>query len=418
VAEGGPLAEILDGALALPARRVPAPGGRRAAADPDEDALTLAAMAALEVLGRGGTSSPAALVLATTGGPYDEGGNVQAVAEIAGLAGDLFAVELTATARDGLAALRVAGALALAGGGPVLVVASHRRGPGAASDEGDGAAAVLVGHGGVARIAPGAARAHEVRDRWRLAGQAETRVGDPSFCFTPSADLAREVSAGAGGEVAVAGPSARVDARLERELGGPGDPVAPRAGRLGAAHALARLLTALDRPVAVAAAAAGLAEACACTPLPGAAEVAERARAAVAGGRDAEGPPPEPDAAALAPYQSGPRAWRERGQDLRLEARLDADGRPRYPPAPGDGRIVPLGRTGTVLTHTRDRAYPAAAETGMAVVEVDGGGRFYGQVVPSGAVAVGQRVRLVPRVLHEGGGFVQYFWKIAPIEDA
>jgi hypothetical protein len=170
--------------------------------------------------------------------------------------------------------------------------------------------------------------------------------------------------------------------------------------------------------VAVAAAAAGLAEACACTPLPGAAEVAERARAAVAGGRDAEGPPPEPDAAALAPYQSGPRAWRERGQDLRLEARLDADGRPRYPPAPGDGRIVPLGRTGTVLTHTRDRAYPAAAETGMAVVEVDGGGRFYGQVVPSGAVAVGQRVRLVPRVLHEGGGFVQYFWKIAPIEDA
>ena len=49
----------------------------------------------------------------------------------------------------------------------------------------------------------------------------------------------------------------------------------------------------------------------------------------------------------------------------------------------------------------------------MAVVELDGGGRFYGQVVPSARVAIGDRVRLVPRRLHDGGGAAQYFWKVA-----
>ena len=50
--------------------------------------------------------------------------------------------------------------------------------------------------------------------------------------------------------------------------------------------------------------------------------------------------------------------------------------------------------------------------TGMAVVALDGGARFYGQVVPSASVEIGDRVRLVPRRLHLGGGAVQYFWKV------
>src|SRR5262249_12461319 len=211
--------------------------------------------------------------------------NVQVVAEIAGLAGDLVAVELTATRRDGLAALRLAAAMVDAKGGPALVVAAHRRRPGAAADEGDGAVALLLGDGdGVARVRPGPARAYELRDRWRLAGESEPRHGDPSFCLGPSRVLLREVSAGAEGEGAITGPSARMDEALERELGGPGDTVAPRVGRLGTAHPLARLLVALDRPVTVAAAAAGLADACTSTPLAGAGPVAERARAVLAGG--------------------------------------------------------------------------------------------------------------------------------------
>jgi uncharacterized OB-fold protein len=72
-----------------------------------------------------------------------------------------------------------------------------------------------------------------------------------------------------------------------------------------------------------------------------------------------------------------------------------------------------LGRTGKVITEARDHVYPGGAVTGMAVVEMDGGGRFYGQVIPSETVAVGDRVRLVPRVLHCGGGVIQYFWKVS-----
>ena len=87
-------ASLLDAELVLPRLRE---------ADPDEDAVTLAAEAALPVLERA-TLRPDALVLATTEPPYDEGGNVQPLAELLGLAGPLVAFELTATDRDGATA--------------------------------------------------------------------------------------------------------------------------------------------------------------------------------------------------------------------------------------------------------------------------------------------------------------------------
>ena len=64
---------LLDGELALPATAL----RNRAVADPDEDAVTLAAAAALPLLERTG-AAPRALVLASTSPPYDEGGSVQA----------------------------------------------------------------------------------------------------------------------------------------------------------------------------------------------------------------------------------------------------------------------------------------------------------------------------------------------------
>ncbi len=122
----------------------------------------------------------------------------------------------------------------------------------------------------------------------------------------------------------------------------------------------------------------------------------------------------------MSPYVSGPRSWRERGQDFRLEgARCGSCGRLVFPAPPrcphcGSGELAPerLARAGTVVTRTRDHAFPVSPATGMAVVELDGGARFYGQVVPSATVEIGQRVRLVPRRLHLGGDAVQYFWKV------
>jgi hydroxymethylglutaryl-CoA synthase len=300
----------------------------------------------------------------------------------------------------------------------VLVCASHRaRGE---KDAGDGAVALLLAaDGGVATLRPGAARVEELRDRWRLAGEAERSEGDPSFVWDVGLPrVAREWGLEAPSLV---GPVARTAARAERALGGPGDELAGSVGVLGAAHALGRLVLSLDHAQVVAAASGGLAEALEAEPGPGADAIAARARAVLEAPRSST--PPEPvDWSRLTPYASGPRSWRERGQDLRLQgARCGGCGRVLFPPPVtcphcGSRELVPelLARAGTVVTETRDHAYPVSRSTGMAVVELDGGGRFYGQVIPSARVAIGDRVRIVPRRLHDGGGAAQYFWKLAP----
>ena len=388
-------ASLIDAELVLP---------RLSEADPDEDAVTLAAEAALPLLERMGVR-PDALVLATTEPPYDEGGNVQPLAEILGLAGDLVTFELTATDRDGLAALRLACALGLNElGSTVLVCASGRA----------GAVALLVGEGGVARIVPLGARAEELRDRWRLAGACEREEADASFVW----DAGVKASAGlVEGAAAVVTPSPRIAARAEHSRGGPGDPLP---SYLGAAHAPARIVLGLEQPQTVLAAAGGLAEAVRVEPGAGAAGVAARAHAVLERPRG-EGSPRAIDWEGISPYTSGPRSWRERGQDLRLEgARCGSCGRLVFPyparcPKCGSGELATerLARSGVVVTQTRDHAFPMSRSTGMAVVQLDGGARFYGQVVPSGSVEIGQRVHLVPRRLHTGGNAVQYFWKVS-----
>jgi uncharacterized OB-fold protein len=50
----------------------------------------------------------------------------------------------------------------------------------------------------------------------------------------------------------------------------------------------------------------------------------------------------------------------------------------------------------------------------MVAVSIDDGGQFFGQVAIGETVAIGDRVELVPRILHKGGGMVQYFWKVKP----
>lgn len=423
---------LLAGAVALPADRVPTRAGRRCAAHYDHDAVTLAAEAVL-ALPREGLPAPAALLFASVSPPYDEGGSAQLIAEIAGLGDDLFCAELTATPRDGLAALRLADALVAADGGPVLVCAAHVRRSDAEREAGDGAVALLLGErGGLATLTPGPSHSEELRDRWRLAGEKSAREADPSFTeeLGPSriarlvADAAREripepVALGGASparsvDVLIAGPSSRSAGRVERALGGPGDTAAARTGVLGAAHPLLRLLLSLHGPAMLVAASGGLGDAFVVEPTEDAAELAAAIEAEVAVGREVPSIPPPPAQAGFDPYVSGPRAWRERGQDLRLEGAV-RDGRVLYPPPAGvEGERRPLARRGSVLTCTRDHVYPGADTLQMAVVALDDGTRFYGQVTAGEEVEIGQDVRLVPRRLHAGGGLVQYFWKVSP----
>jgi hypothetical protein len=161
------------------------------------------------------------------------------------------------------------------------------------------------------------------------------------------------------------------------------------------------------------AASGGVGDALLVEPTAEGAELADAIQAQVQAGRDVKMVPSAPAQRGFDPYVSGPRAWRERGQDLRLEG-VVRDGRVLYPPPAGiDGERRPLARSGRVLTCTRDHVYPGADTLQMAVVTLEDGARFYGQVAAGDEVEIGQEIRLVPRRLHAGGGLVQYFWKVA-----
>jgi hypothetical protein len=404
---------IVSAGWVLGADRIPAGRrGTRALARPDEDALTLAVEAAGLAL-RGREERPGALIFASTSAPYDEGGSVQLIAEMLGLQGDLFTLELTSTERDGIAALRTGLALAGQQNEPVLICAAHT--DPTLPNHGAGAVALLLGPTPeIATVTHLGSHIEELRDHWRLRGEGARQESDRSFVEgIGTARLARtawKANGQANGEpVLVSGPDARAAGRVEQELAGPGDPIAAHVGHLGTAHPLIRLLCGLDAPSYVMAMAGGMADYALVEPGAGGSEVAAAVLADVTGGgapldrpRASNAPPGD-----FEPFVSIPRAWRERGLDLRLEGLIDS--------AP-DGTLRVPGRetiTGTVLTWVRDHVYPAAKLTDMAVVDVDGGGRFYGQVAIGDGIAIGDPVRLVPRRLFEGDGMIQYFWKVA-----
>jgi hypothetical protein len=415
----GPLqaATLLGAGTYLGADRVKAGRSvRRAAARPDEDAVTLAAEAAARAL-PADAGTVGAILLATTTPPYLEGASVQALAELLGLQGAVFALELSASLRDGLAAVRIATALAPSVG-PVLVCAAHAGG--GDPTMGDGAAALLVGDAqdptlgeGLGRLTPATSLAIEIRDRWRLHGDPHPRDADRSFVQAIGTDrLGRDLLAAVPDElrapVLVVGPDARASAALERELGGPTDPLSAHTGVVGAAHPLLRLVAGLDSAAVVLAVSNGLGEALHVQPTPAATSTAHEAR------RVAEHGGTPVDRAALDltvpdfdPYASGPRSWRDRDIDLRLSGLVG----PTNGLSPVPGRRHPEG---VVIARTEDRLYPAQKATELAVVRMDDGGQFYGQVAVGEHVAIDDRVKLVPRKLHQGAGIIQYFWKVTP----
>lgn len=79
--------------------------------------------------------------------------------------------------------------------------------------------------------------------------------------------------------------------------------------------------------------------------------------------------------------------------------------------------LVSLSKDGRVYTYTLDYLNPGPIQpVVMSVVDLEGGGRFYGQMidVKPEDVSIGMRAKLVLRKLHEGGDFVNYFWKLKP----
>ncbi|HVW34810.1 MAG TPA: zinc ribbon domain-containing protein, partial [Acidimicrobiia bacterium] len=132
-------------------------------------------------------------------------------------------------------------------------------------------------------------------------------------------------------------------------------------------------------------------------------------------------------AGALAPAVGGldmPAWWRREERDLLglRGGRCEACGRVEYPVPPAGcprcgSAVLPhgLATTGRVLTWTADQLYEYRVTTGMAVVDLAGGGRFYGQLADgwdTAAIRAGGAARLVPRVLHADERRTAYFWKV------
>ena len=202
-------------------------------------------------------------------------------------------------------------------------------------------------------------------------------------------------------------------------------PPLPNAGFIGCPAPLAALLVAGvadGDSIAVVSSAGGITYGFHLKPGPDFERIAKGATAALTAGRLAA-PPRAADEGNFDPYASQSMARRERGQTYRLEARRDpSTGAVIYPPPPdaaGDGlETFQLARTGTVVTFARDHVFPVGGPLTMAVVDLDGGGRFYGQVIDGLEVDIGDRVTLAFRRLHQGGGLPHYFWKVAPMEES
>lgn len=405
-------AGVVDAVMVLPRQRIRRRKTTVAAAAFDEDAITLAAEATLELLNRT-PAKPKALLLATVSAPLCEGGAVQMVAELSGLAGvGLHVQEHGGTIAATGSALASAAGLIKSGMAPVVVVTADTRRDTAGTPFGDGAVAMLLdAEGSLGSLAVVGSAAEAFPDRWRAGDQAGVQAGDDSLLpFGPAAAHRSALVADSDACTLITVDGPQID----------------RAGLLGCAALPATLLLSGGGPVSLVVSAGGITHAVRFEPGPDFAGASADAHAVLSGGVDEMVQPPVVRVAGFDPYASVARTWRERRQDLALEGARCVDcGRvlfPVPPACPYDGpeaKLEPwrLGRTGTVLTFTRDHLFPLGAPLTMSVVDVDGGGRFYGQVAGDQTVRIGDRVQLVPRLLHEGGGRRQYYWKVRPMPD-
>ncbi len=130
----------------------------------------------------------------------------------------------------------------------------------------------------------------------------------------------------------------------------------------------------------------------------------------------------------LAPFSSQAMHRREKRQNLQLYGiKCNGCGQVFYPKkrvcshcgAKDNFAEKKLPRHGKLYTFTKDILFPTPDPPNITgAADMDGGGRFYGQLtdVEPDDVKIGMPVRLVFRRFHEGGGFYNYFWKLAPQE--
>jgi len=437
--------------------------GERAVANHDEDTLTMATEAAISCLEGMDAKSVDGLIFASTTSPYLEKQASTLVATAADLPAEIFTADHLSSVRAGTAALKSA-IDAVKGGSAksILVTAadSRRAEPGSDSEQlsGDGSAALLVGSTGVAASVEGVfSISEEFMDVWRKQDDVFLQKGDAAF--SQAYGYARIVKKCVEGilkkyemkaldisQFVFSAPDTRSYARLAKSLNlpqgsFPEDPLLSSVGDTGAAGPLMLFVAALEKAkpgerILLCSYGAGNSDAFIFQVTPEVERLKDKR--GVARCQAWKRPlmnyekflkfksilPSEP----LAPFSSWALFWKERKQNLQLYGtRCKRCGAFAYPRrrvclkcnAKDEYEDVKLPKRGKVYTFAKDHLFPSLdPPTLMVVVDMDGGGRFYGQLTDCDPtqVKIGMPVELTFRRFHQGDGFYNYFWKLRPLE--
>lgn len=399
---------IVDAQVSLGRWRSKTRRGTVSQAAYDEDAVTMAARCGLAMLDRNPDVTPIGLMAATVSAPLPEPGIAPYLAEILDIrsVGDHpgpEVLELAGSVSAGVAAVAEAARRVTDGRGPVLVVVSDDRRDGKGRPLGAAAVVLLIDSvGDVGSVTPAGSGAELFLDRWQRRATPGVQAGDRSLDrFSPAKAFAGGLDAYRVLLSTASGP------RIE----GVGFP--------GCAAPLIGLFTSdatEGRDMVVASSAGGISHAVRITTGSRFADIRQQAVDEISGGLRGKRPA-DPDESTFSPFSSHAMAYRERSQTFRLlAARNTETGEVVFPPPPAASSAgfepYHLARSGTVVTFARDHVFPFGGPLSMAVVELDGGGRFYGQVADRLEVEIGDRVELVLRRLHDGGNVPNYFWKI------
>lgn len=438
--------------------------GARAVAGFDEDALTMAADAAMPLAERHRAAGGAfgAALFASTSAPYAEKSSASLLAGACDLAFErIRTTDLTGSSRAGVQALLAAVERLQADpmAADALVAGADVRTPEPESDNegeiGDAAAAFVVGRkDSIADVIATHSVAAEMLDAWRTADDPFVRSADSKFA--QSAGFIPSMKAAIAGALASAGVESRDVTRFV--LGAPGTPAAAallkavgidaaklvplfegEIGHTGVAQPLLSLAAALEasKPgeTIVLAAWGDGADAIVFRVTDAIAryEPPRKVKPQIDAGRDLGGYGRYLKARRLAGsgFDEGPESTnvlftKEQAQNLRLHgAKCRHCGTVQFPAQQtcvscrqtGTDRIR-LSRDGKVFTFTRDNLNVAAEPTTvMSVVDLAGGGRMYLPLtdVDPATVEIGASVELTFRYYHSGSGFRQYFWKARPV---
>jgi len=436
-------------------------GGERAVASHDEDSATMAAAAALDCIGSRDGTGIAALHFASVSPPYAEKSTASLVAAAADLGRGIRTVDHGGSLRAGTGALLSAlDAVKAGAGGPVLVCAADcRQAPPGSMLEmtfGDaGAAALVGGEGAVAEVLSAVSLSQEMVDTWRTDEQRMVRTGDVRFNRVEAyakitLEACKAVLSRAGIEArqvtkaVLTSPDGRGHGAVARPLGldpkAMIDPKTDALGMLGTAQPFVTLAAALES----AAVGERMLLACygdGCDALvlevrEGVGRFRERRRLAspsspigyvkflsykrlLAGCEDSS----NAFASQIQASREAPISLRFHGKRCRACGTMNTLSLRVCPHCGTREQFedVKLARRGILNTYTQEHYYPSPdPPVTMAVIDLDGGGRYLSQMtdVSASEVRVGMPVEMTFRRLHEGGGFHNYCWKCRPVREA